>query len=86
MATLVLPDIPEDIYQRLNETASAQRRSVPQQALILLRESLIPETPTALKPTWADYAAEMKEFWDGLPADARTLDEIIGYDEHGLPR
>lgn len=86
MAALVLPDIPNDLYQRLNETASAQRRSVQQQALALLREALPPAPPSTPKPTWEAFAAEMRDFRDRLPADSRTTDEIIGYDEHGLPR
>ena len=86
MATLVLSDIPDDLYQRLSETASAQQRSVQQQALALLREALPPAPPSAPKPTWEGFAAEMRNFWARLPADSRTADEIIGYDEHGLPR
>ena len=82
MATLVLSDIPDDLYQRLSETASAQQRSVQQQALALLREALPPAPPSA----WEGFAAEMRNFWARLPADSRTADEIIGYDEHGLPR
>ncbi len=43
------------------------------------------EPSTAPKPTWGEFAAEMQEFWDRPPADERTADEIIGYDEYGLP-
>jgi antitoxin VapB len=31
--------------------------------------------------------AEIRRRWRGMPAlDNRTSDEILGYDEHGLPR
>lgn len=86
MNTLVLPDIPDDLYQRLSDIAAAHRRSVAQEVLALLRDSLPPESPAPLRPTWEEFAADMRDFWDRLPPDSRSTDEIIGYDEHGLPR
>jgi plasmid stability protein len=86
MNSLVLPDIPDDLYQRLSDTAAAHRRSVAQEVLALLRDSLPPEAPAPRKPTWDEFAADMQDFWNRLPPDSRTIDEIIGYDEHGLPR
>ena len=86
MNTLVLSDIPDDLYQRLSDTAAAHRRSVAQEVLALLRNSLPPEPRATSKPTWEEFAADMRDFWDRLPADSRTADDIIGYDEHGLPR
>lgn len=88
MSTLVLQDIPDDLYQRLKETAAAHHRSVVQEAIITLTEALVskPQEQAALKPTWEAYASEMKAFWGSLPADdSRTPDEIIGYDKNGLP-
>ncbi|MGZ8218842.1 FitA-like ribbon-helix-helix domain-containing protein [Methylomagnum sp.] len=86
MNTLVLPDIPDDLYQRLSDTAAAHRRSVAQEVLALLRDRLPPEPPATPKPTWEEFAGEMRDFWGRLPTDPRTADEILGYDEHGLPR
>ena len=85
MRTLVLPDIPDDLYRRLNDTAAAHHRSMAQEVLALLRNNLPPEPSATPKPTWEEFAADMRDFWERLPPDARTADEIIGYDEHGLP-
>jgi Arc/MetJ-type ribon-helix-helix transcriptional regulator len=37
------------------------------------------------KPSWEVFALEMQEFWNQLPVDNRTCDEIIGYDANGIP-
>lgn len=85
MATLVLRNVPDDLYQRLKETAAEHHRSMTQEAIITLKDALVAEPQTAPTPSWEAFALEMKEFWERLPADSRTPDEIIGYDEHGLP-
>lgn len=88
MTTLVLPNIPDDLYQRLKETAVAHHYSVAQEVIITLTEALVsnkPQEQAAPKPNWEAYAQEMKAFWDSLPADSHTPGEIIGYDENGLP-
>lgn len=85
MATLVLRNVPDDLYQRLKETAAEHQRSMTQEAIVMLKGALAPEPDAVPKPTWEEFAAEMKDFWDRLPADDRTPDEIIGYDENGLP-
>ncbi len=85
MNTLLLPNIPDDLYRRLSDTAAAHHHSMAQEVLALLRDSLPPEPPATANPTWEEFAADMRDFWDRLPPDPRTADEIIGYDEHGLP-
>lgn len=40
MANLSLRDVPEDLYQRIKEIADRQRRSVNQQIIVLLEQSL----------------------------------------------
>ncbi|MCX7113038.1 MAG: hypothetical protein NTX45_23565 [Proteobacteria bacterium] len=81
MATLLLRNVPDDIYHRLKKTAAEHHRSASQEAILVLKDALLYEPPTAPKPTWEEFAAEMQEFWNRLPADERTADEIIGYDE-----
>jgi antitoxin VapB len=39
------------------------------------------------KATLLEDMAEIRRRWSEMPAmDGRTQDEILGYDEHGLPR
>ena len=85
MATLVLHNVPDEIYRHLKKTAAEHHRSMTQEAIVLLKDALACESPAVTKPTWEEFATEMKEFWDRLPADNRTSDDIIGYDEYGLP-
>ena len=40
MPTLQVRDLPEDIYARLNMVANEENRSIAQQTIVLLRESL----------------------------------------------
>ncbi len=85
MATLILRNVPDDIYHSIKKTADEHHRSTAEEAIVMLKDALACESPTAPKPTWEEFAAEMKEFCDKLPADNRTSNEIIGYGEHGLP-
>jgi plasmid stability protein len=40
MPTLQVRDLPEDIYVKLNMIAAEENRSIAQQTIVLLRESL----------------------------------------------
>ncbi len=50
MATLVLENVPADIYERLERRAAVQNRSLPQETLVLLRQALQQDPPTARLP------------------------------------
>ncbi len=50
MATLILENVPADIYERLERRAAVQNRSLPQETLVVLRQALQQDPPTARLP------------------------------------
>jgi antitoxin VapB len=85
MATLVLRNVPDDLYQRLKETAAAHHRSMHQEAIVVLKGALVREPGVTPKPTWEEFAGQVKDLWAMPVLDHRAPDEIIGYDDNGLP-
>lgn len=85
MSTLVLRNVPEELHRRLKESAAAHHRSMTKEAIVILKEALAHEPAAAPKPTWDEFAKQMEEFWAMPILDDRSPDDIIGYDEHGLP-
>jgi antitoxin VapB len=85
MAMLVLRNVPDDLYQRLKETAVAHHRSMNQEAIVVLKGALVREAGVTPKPTWEEFAGQVKDLWAMPVLDHRAPDEIIGYDDHGLP-
>ncbi|MCP5197934.1 MAG: Arc family DNA-binding protein [Gammaproteobacteria bacterium] len=86
MSTLVLRNVPDDLHHRLKEMAAAHRRSMNQEAIVLLKAALGEIPVAAPKPTWDEFAEQLRVLWEMPVLDPRTPDEIIGYDEYGLPR
>ncbi len=87
MATLVVRNFPDDLYQKLKRTAAAHHRSITRETVVLLKDVLDdPETPSRKKPiTWEEFAEGMHDLWGQPVLETRTPDEIIGYDANGLP-
>ncbi len=85
MATLVLRNVPDDIYQRLKAIAAAHHRSMNQEAIAVLKDALVGQVAARPLPTWEEFAGQMKDLWAMPVIDPRAPDVIIGYDDHGLP-
>ncbi len=84
MATLVLNDISDNLYQRLGTLAEAHRQSVNQEAMNVLEAALAPldDMPKPSVEETLDWLR--REVWTLPMLDNRNSDEIIGYNEHGL--
>lgn len=68
------------LAQRTGETITTATRRA-------LEERLRRVAGTARKASLLDDLAASRRRWSALPVlDARTVDEIIDYDENGLPR
>ena len=91
MAALTLRDIPEYLQDFLRMDAAANHRSLNKQAIVALDEyrkmrlQAAParrKTPEEKRAVTDKIAAEFA----ALPVlDNRSADEILGYDENGLP-
>jgi plasmid stability protein len=85
MTDLMLRDIPNGLYVWLEQRAQANHRSLPQEALALL-ESL-PRDPRSqpAKPTVKEIMAIVRRFAELPELDRRNPNEVLGYDQSGLP-
>ncbi len=84
--------LPESLQNRLKQSAQINHRSINKQAVVLLEQALATPTkapvavPTdVIRQRTAALMAIGKAF-AALPVlDSRTDDEIMGYDDYGLP-
>ena len=88
MPTITLRDVPEDLHQRLQQQAIIHHRPIDTEVIVLL-EALLAKgsAPTANSPE-ERFAAimEISRRCAALPElDPRSADDIVGYDENGLP-
>ena len=84
MPTLVLRNVPEDVYQALKEAAGAHRRSMTQEAIVALESALAGRRDEAPRPG-LDESLEWlrREVWSLPVRDVRSEDEILGYNADG---
>ena len=97
MPNLLIRDMPADLHNWLREQAVANHRSANRQAITLLESvrhapqpSVAPSTRTADPKELARMRAKLAEFHKKMATfptanDHLTDDEILGYDENGLP-
>jgi len=86
MTTLTLRDVPEELHSWLKQQARAHHRSLNKEAIALL-EDLRGQVPLPVHKATVDEIMRIAERVARAPVmDARTAEEIIGYDEDGLPR
>jgi len=83
-ATLVLRNVPEDLYCRLKQAAADHRRSMSQEAIVALQSGLAGPADQARRPSVKESLDWLKaEVWTLLVLDRRTDDEILGYNADG---
>ena len=84
MPTLILLNIPADLYGRLKQAAADHRRSVAQEAIVALRSGLVGTANPPHRPSVAESRDWLKaEVWTLPVLDRRTDDEILGYNADG---
>lgn len=83
--------LPETLQTRLKQSAQQNHRSINKQAVVLLEQALGAQTTTTAVPQdvierrMAALMAIGKSFSALHVVDPRTDDEIMGYDDFGLP-
>ena len=84
MPTLVLRNVPDDLYHRLKEAAANHRRSMTQEAIVSLQAALVGLQEQPPKSTVEESLQWLRrELWSLPVLDRRSDDEILGYNEHG---
>lgn len=84
MPTLVLRNVPDDLYQRLKDTAADHRRSMTQEAIVSLRVALLGREEPPPKPNLEDTLDWLRrEVWLLPVLDRRSDDDILGYNADG---
>lgn len=85
MADLTLRDVPRDLHRWLKRQAEAHHRSLNKEAIALLEASRKNEPATAPRPNAEELMAIGRRCAALPELDPRSADDIIGYDENGLP-
>ncbi len=76
----------DEAHELARKLAEARGTSMTDAVTEALRRTLGAETPTRRTELLVREVAEIQRFVADLPdRDARTADEILGYDERGLP-
>jgi len=84
MPTLVLRNVPEDLYRRLKETATDHRRSMTQEAIIALQSALQGRQEPSPRPHLDETLEWLRrEVWSLPVLDQRPDDDILGYNADG---
>ncbi len=82
---LQLKKVPAIVKSLISREASINRRSINQEAIVLLEEALLARAKKQ-QPS-RDEIDEILNRFDKLPTpDSRPMSEIIEYDELGLPK
>jgi hypothetical protein len=82
MPTLVLRGVPGELYERLKLAAQSHRRSLTQETILRLEQSIAPRETA--KPSVEQLTNWLRnEVWTLSVLDERPADEIMGYNEHG---
>jgi len=84
MPTLVLRNVPDDLYGRLKQAASDHRRSMAQEAIVTLQSGLDGALDGWRRPSVEESLDWLKaEVWTLPVLDRRTDDQILGYNSDG---
>lgn len=85
MADLTIRGVPDDLHAWLKEQARAHHRSVNREAIALIESIRVAGAPARPRPSAQDILARAGRFTRLPVMDTRTADEIVGYDQDGLP-
>ncbi|AUB82395.1 FitA-like ribbon-helix-helix domain-containing protein [Candidatus Thiodictyon syntrophicum] len=84
MPTLVLRNVPDELYGRLKQAAADHRCSIAQEAIVALQSGLGGARDRPRWPSVAESLAWLKaEVWTLPVLDRRSEDEILGYNADG---
>ena len=83
-APLQLKDLPPQLKNLIKREAEANRRTLTQEAIILLEEAI---AKRASSPNPREEILKILMQYDNLPTkDDRSMEKIIEFDEFGVPK
>lgn len=86
MATMTLRDVPEDLRTWIKDQADAHHRSINKEVIVLLESLRAGGQPAGDRAGRFDRLMAISRHCAALPVlDSRSAEEILGYDERGLP-
>ena len=85
MASMTLRDIPDDLHRWLKQQAQAHHRSINKETIAALESVRRQNSARMPKPTVEEIMAIARRLSSQPLLDSRSADEIIGYDENGIP-
>jgi antitoxin VapB len=84
MPTLVLRNVPDDLYGRLRQAAADHHRSLAQEAIVALQFALLGAANPPRRLSVEESLDWLKaEVWTLPVLDRRTDDQILGYNADG---
>ncbi len=85
MATMTIRDVPDELHSWLKQQAEAHHRSVNKEVIVVLdslrKQNVVPQA----RPTVEEIMASAHRFYSLPVLDDRSDEEIVGYDENGIP-
>lgn len=82
---LQLKEFPQQLRSLIKREADSHRRTLTQEAIVLLEEAVAARAAATIKPR--DEIAKILECYESLETkDHRPMAEIIEYDDFGLPK
>ena len=86
MPDLTIRGVSDELHDWLKHQAQVHRRSVNREAIELLEAMRADRTVARRRPSPDEILARAKRFASLPVVDTRSSDEILDYDQDGLPR
>jgi len=75
MKTLTIKNIPDDVYQKLKESAEANHRRIGDEVIAILEKAFLPK-PLDVE-AWLEKARQIRQLTAGYRATAEEIEEAI---------
>lgn len=85
MPTLMIRNLPDELYQQIKASASQHHRSMTQEAIVGLKHAFADAPGPAVDNLDDTVRWLQQKVWPQLNDDPRSIDQLIGYDRDGLP-
>lgn len=86
MADLTIRGLPDELHALLRQRAEANHRSVNRETIALIERAIKTEADARPRLSADEILAKARRFASLPVKDARSADELIGYDADGLPK